>query len=201
MNEQLKTTIEKTKLLFEKFKKHESTNSEIIHLNIGGKRFSTLRTTLTKKIARKLHANNFYKLSLFDGILGGYLVPKYDEQNAIFIDRNSRHFNLILDYLRTVNTENEFEQLSLSVKELRELRDEAVYYNLNGMIDLVDKEIGKYYVTRIFNFGLFLLMIGILFYYQRYEMIFIFIIGVVILQSSIARALSTGIEGLNNDII
>jgi hypothetical protein len=48
-----------------------------------------------------------------------------------------------VDYLRKANTENEFEQLSLSVKELRELREEAVYYNLNGMIDLIDNEITK----------------------------------------------------------
>eukprot|EP01095_Lingulamoeba_sp_RSL-Kostka_P012355 TRINITY_DN489_c0_g2_i2.p1 TRINITY_DN489_c0_g2~~TRINITY_DN489_c0_g2_i2.p1 ORF type:complete len:285 (-),score=36.95 TRINITY_DN489_c0_g2_i2:64-918(-) len=70
--------------------------SSIVKLNIGGKKFMTSKSTLYSKgenlITRLVE--NSQKQSIFD-------VVK-DEKGYIFIDRNGYYFEIILDYLRTL---------------------------------------------------------------------------------------------------
>eukprot|EP01119_Soliformovum_irregulare_P020417 TRINITY_DN6602_c0_g3_i1.p1 TRINITY_DN6602_c0_g3~~TRINITY_DN6602_c0_g3_i1.p1 ORF type:complete len:294 (-),score=39.98 TRINITY_DN6602_c0_g3_i1:102-929(-) len=66
--------------------------SEIVRLNIGGKRFYTTRSTLLSHNPEE----NFFSALLS----GRFEVPK-DEKGFYFIDRNGRYFEPILDYLRT----------------------------------------------------------------------------------------------------
>ncbi|XP_058860854.1 SH3KBP1-binding protein 1 [Acipenser ruthenus] len=63
---------------------------EIIHLNVGGKRFSTSRQTLT-----------WVPDSFFSSLLSGRISTLKDETGAIFIDRDPTVFATILNFLRT----------------------------------------------------------------------------------------------------
>uniref|UniRef100_A0A3Q3R2Q4 BTB domain-containing protein n=1 Tax=Monopterus albus TaxID=43700 RepID=A0A3Q3R2Q4_MONAL len=65
-------------------------SGEIIHLNVGGKRFSTSRQTLT-----------WVPDSFFSSLLSGRISTLKDETGAIFIDRDPSLFASILNFLRT----------------------------------------------------------------------------------------------------
>ncbi|CEM10785.1 unnamed protein product [Vitrella brassicaformis CCMP3155] len=62
----------------------------LVKLNVGGKRFVTTEGTLQQGSP-----------SFFDGILTGRLLLPQDEEGFLFIDRNGRYFEYILDYLRS----------------------------------------------------------------------------------------------------
>lgn len=64
-------------------------NSDIINLNVGGKKFSTSRTTLTQ-----------IPETFFSALLSNRIPTMHDEYGAIFIDRDPHLFSLILNYLR-----------------------------------------------------------------------------------------------------
>ncbi|XP_024624433.1 SH3KBP1-binding protein 1 isoform X2 [Neophocaena asiaeorientalis asiaeorientalis] len=63
---------------------------EVIHLNVGGKRFSTSPQTLT-----------WIPDSFFSSLLSGRISTLKDETGAIFIDRDPTVFAPILNFLRT----------------------------------------------------------------------------------------------------
>ena len=63
-------------------------STKIIHLNVGGRRFSTSRQTLTQ-----------VQDTFFTGLLSGRIQTLKDEQGAIFIDRDPELFRLILNLL------------------------------------------------------------------------------------------------------
>lgn len=65
-------------------------SSDIIHLNVGGQRFSTSRQTLT-----------WIPDTFFTAMLNGLISTNRDEQGSIFIDRDPKLFSIILNYLRT----------------------------------------------------------------------------------------------------
>ncbi len=66
---------------------------DVIELNIGGQKMTTLRSTLTvlpnSKLARMFSKTNAKKLSM-------------DKQGAVFFDYNPLHFNYLLDQLRAI---------------------------------------------------------------------------------------------------
>uniref|UniRef100_A0A8C7FGW9 BTB/POZ domain-containing protein KCTD3 n=1 Tax=Oncorhynchus kisutch TaxID=8019 RepID=A0A8C7FGW9_ONCKI len=63
---------------------------DIIHLNVGGKRFSTSKQTLA-----------WVPDSFFSSLLSGRISTLKDETGAIFIDRDPSLFTPILNFLRT----------------------------------------------------------------------------------------------------
>ena len=69
----------------------QRTGTDIIHLNVGGKKFSTSRQTLTQVQSLLLHISSFSNLQVqdtfFTGLLSGRIQTSRDEQGAIFIDR------------------------------------------------------------------------------------------------------------------
>ncbi|XP_057316512.1 BTB/POZ domain-containing protein KCTD3-like [Hydractinia symbiolongicarpus] len=65
-------------------------DSEIINLNVGGKRFATSRSTLT-----------WIPESFFSCLLSGRISSMKDETGAYFIDRDPEAFAPILNFLRT----------------------------------------------------------------------------------------------------
>nr|AAH84083.1 LOC494998 protein [Xenopus laevis] len=65
-------------------------SGDVIHLNVGGKRFSTSRQTLT-----------WASESFFSSLLSGRIPTLKDETGAIFIDRDPTVFSPILNFLRT----------------------------------------------------------------------------------------------------
>ena len=103
-------------------KKIESTQiSETVNLNIGGQHFTTTRQTLTKD-----------PNSYFAAMFSGRFPLKRSEDGTILIDRDGKHFRLILNYLRDG-------KLSLpeeaTCTDLEDIEAEATYYQIQGIID------------------------------------------------------------------
>ncbi|XP_074037507.1 BTB/POZ domain-containing protein KCTD3 isoform X4 [Leptinotarsa decemlineata] len=89
---------------------------DILQLNVGGKRFSTSRQTLTS-----------IPDTFFTALLSGRISSLRDEKGAIFIDRDPKIFSIILNYLRT-------REIELNGTDLRTLRHEAEYYNIAPLL-------------------------------------------------------------------
>jgi hypothetical protein len=125
----------------------EIADSEIVEFNVGGQIFTTYRSTLTKRV-RKSHAgpindnsntdDNFYEPHLLQSLVSGLVEVKRDKNNAIFIDRSPRFFDLVLDYLRQAGSGNDKEEFDLPFceQDLAALMKEAEYYNIQGLIEL-----------------------------------------------------------------
>ncbi|XP_034239319.1 BTB/POZ domain-containing protein KCTD3 [Thrips palmi] len=91
-------------------------SGDIVHLNVGGTRFSTSRQTLS-----------WIPDSFFTALLSGRISSLKDETGAIFIDRDPKVFALILNYLRTKDIE-------LKSVDIRALRHEAEYYGITPLV-------------------------------------------------------------------
>ncbi|XP_056139202.1 SH3KBP1-binding protein 1 [Lampris incognitus] len=91
-------------------------SGDIIHLNVGGKRFSTSRQTLT-----------WVPDSFFSSLLSGRISTLKDETGAIFIDRDPSLFASILNFLRT----KELHPRSINVLLLLH---EAEFYGITPLV-------------------------------------------------------------------
>ncbi|GCC35860.1 hypothetical protein chiPu_0014348 [Chiloscyllium punctatum] len=89
---------------------------EIIHLNVGGKRFSSSRQTLT-----------WIPDSFFSSLLSGRISTLKDETGAIFIDRDPTVFTSILNFLRT-------KELDARDVNIATLRHEAEFYGIAPLV-------------------------------------------------------------------
>ncbi|CAH1957869.1 unnamed protein product [Acanthoscelides obtectus] len=89
---------------------------DIVHLNVGGKQFSTSKQTLTS-----------IPDTFFTALLSGRISSLRDEKGAIFIDRDPKIFSIILNYLRT-------REIELNGIDIRTLRHEAEYYNIAPLV-------------------------------------------------------------------
>ncbi|XP_053670777.1 SH3KBP1-binding protein 1 [Anopheles nili] len=89
---------------------------DIVHLNVGGTKFSTSRQTLT-----------WVPDTFFTSLLNGRISSLRDETDAIFIDRDPKLFSLILNYLRT-------KEIDIKSVDIRVLRHEAEFYNIAPLI-------------------------------------------------------------------
>jgi hypothetical protein len=63
---------------------------------------------------------------------------KRDNNNAVFIDRNPKYFNYLLDYLRLANTSEELE-LPTSQLDRNGILKEAAYFKIQGLVDLASE--------------------------------------------------------------
>lgn len=68
LSDRLKKQKNENDKIMDKFKKFETIDSKIIKLNVGGTLFSTMRSTLIKKIKDE-KTGNFYQPSIFEGEL------------------------------------------------------------------------------------------------------------------------------------
>lgn len=91
-------------------------SGDIIHLNVGGKRFSTSRQTLT-----------WVPDSFFSSLLSSRISTLKDETGAIFIDRDPSLFAPILNFLRT----KELHPRSINVHMLMH---EAEFYGIAPLV-------------------------------------------------------------------
>ncbi|WIA08123.1 hypothetical protein OEZ85_007581 [Tetradesmus obliquus] len=91
--------------------------SQFLNFNVAGHRFTTSKDTILKEPASRLAL-----------IARGVLPANRDEAGCIFLDRDPRHFQLVLNYLR-----DGWCALPKSLEERRELLQEARYYQLAGM--------------------------------------------------------------------
>lgn len=97
-----------------------------IRLDIGGNIFTTSRLTLTQDPESMLAA-------MFSGRHNICL----ETDGTVFIDRDGTHFRYILNYLRDgrLNTDG----LPRNRQVLRELRNEATYYQLHSLLQEIEK--------------------------------------------------------------
>ncbi|KIH58345.1 K+ channel tetramerization domain protein, partial [Ancylostoma duodenale] len=102
--------------------------ANVISLNVGGKIFSTTAGTLQE--ATKL-------AHYFKGISSN---PFDDEEKneTIFIDRDPTYFPLLLKYLREGKV-----RLSMTARELEGLREDAEFYGVLPLADLLKLEEGR----------------------------------------------------------
>ncbi|XP_051900121.1 SH3KBP1-binding protein 1 [Pristis pectinata] len=89
---------------------------EIIHLNVGGRRFSSSRQTLT-----------WIPDSFFSSLLSGRILSLRDETGAFFIDRDPTVFGTILNFLRTRELDARDTNIGL-------LRHEAEFYGISPLV-------------------------------------------------------------------
>ena len=104
--------------------------SDIVKFNIGGTIFSTYISTITKKIL-KPNSSELYAPNLLERLLKD--EEKYDENRAIFIDRNPQHFNHMLDFLRLVNKY----KLPTDEDLINRIYEEAEFYQIEALIDVI----------------------------------------------------------------
>ncbi|XP_015119776.1 BTB/POZ domain-containing protein KCTD3 isoform X2 [Diachasma alloeum] len=95
---------------------HSLSMGDIVHLNVGGTRFSTSRQTLT-----------WIPDSFFTALLSNRIASRRDETGALFVDRDPKMFSIILNYLRT-------RDIDLRNTDIRGLRHEAEYYGITPLI-------------------------------------------------------------------
>ena len=117
--------------------------SDIVEFNVGGTHFSTLKSTICKRIhkppiegEKTEEKEEFYPPNLLEVLASGIVDVKLDTKKSIFIDRNPKCFGKLLDYLRTVNTDEKFELPIGTEQELNELLHEAEFYQLYSLKDL-----------------------------------------------------------------
>jgi hypothetical protein len=113
---------------------------QIIKLNVGGKFFQTLRKTLTFKQTLNDSSDSINDNNVFDDMVNDRMDFVYDDQNdAIFLDRSPKCFEFILDYLRKANSYTDQFFLPSDLNLLRELLNEAYFYNISGLIDKIER--------------------------------------------------------------
>ncbi|CAJ0591164.1 unnamed protein product [Cylicocyclus nassatus] len=95
---------------------------EIVKINVGGTIFETYLSTLTR---------------IDDTVLSTMVASRWRNQEVLFVDRNPLHFAKILDYLRDIEN---FTPPS-DDGEREELRKEAEFYNLPGLVEMCSPEV------------------------------------------------------------
>ena len=93
--------------------------SSTIQLNVGGHRFTTSLHTPTKD-----------PNSMVAAMFSGKFEMKPSEDSAFFIDRDGTHFRFILNYLRNGKL-----TLPEGATFLKELADEAEFYQIQGILE------------------------------------------------------------------
>ena len=87
---------------------------------------------------------------MLEELLSGIEPATYDDRNALFIDRNPKNFNQILDFLRMVKDGKEQKvNLPFNAKFLEELYNEADYFKLHAFKCLIN----PFYESKILTFG------------------------------------------------
>ncbi len=118
----LKKEQEKMEQLKSKVKKVSPVIKNIVKLNVGGKKFSTTRETLLSEP------------SFFTGLLSEMMGVDLDEDGCIFIDRDPKHFPLILNYLR----DHEIDLEDLNEKEKKMFMKEVQFYEIRSLMLNID---------------------------------------------------------------
>jgi hypothetical protein len=99
---------------------------DVVHLNVGGKKFTTYYDMLK-------HSIYFQKLMRLGEEHGAILMKSDDGQNEYFIDRDSKLFEGILNYMRTLKV------CAIDREYLEKLLVEAGFFKLDEMVSKVQK--------------------------------------------------------------
>ena len=110
-------------------------DDDIVKFNIGGTIFSTLKSTITKRIAKSAKNSadtEYYEPNLLESYIRGDREVKYDEDKAIFVDRSPKYFSYMLDFLR-----DEFRVPDDEEEILNNVFEEAEFYHIHALLDLI----------------------------------------------------------------
>ncbi|XP_068339193.1 FH protein interacting protein FIP2-like [Pyrus communis] len=99
--------------------------SSLVHLNVGGRKFSTTVGTLTQREPDSMLAAMF----------SGRHTLRQDKKGYVFIDRDGKLFRHVLNWLRDGDIPK------LEVTQYAELLKEAKYYQLVGLTDELQAEL------------------------------------------------------------
>jgi len=97
-----------------------------IKLNVGGQRFETTLTTITK-----------YP-SFFQKMFSGKFNNSQDEDGSYFVERDGTHFRYILNFMLDGTLQDD-----LPSQTLKALLREATYYSFADLISAVNLAISK----------------------------------------------------------
>ncbi|ESO84857.1 hypothetical protein LOTGIDRAFT_131507, partial [Lottia gigantea] len=100
-----------------------------VKLDVGGHIYTTSILTLTRD-----------QDSMLAAMFSGRHPIKTEADGTVFIDRDGTHFRYILNFLRDGGLNAE--ALPRNKQTLRELRNEAVYFQLSGLAQQVEKLLG-----------------------------------------------------------
>ncbi|KAK6169796.1 hypothetical protein SNE40_020780 [Patella caerulea] len=100
-----------------------------VKLDVGGHVYTTSMLTLTRD-----------QDSMLAAMFSGRHPIKTEADGTVFIDRDGTHFRYILNFLRDGGLNAE--ALPRNKQTLRELRNEAVYFQLHGLAQQVEKLLG-----------------------------------------------------------
>lgn len=101
-------------------------NDKVITINIGSKLFDTTLGTL-----KILEPNNIINRMVINDV-ESKIKMTLDKNGNIFIDRNPKLFNKLLNYLRTGISPKHFNN---------SLKEESLYYGSDKLISLIDQNI------------------------------------------------------------
>ncbi len=138
--EMLKVKEQEFKVTQEAFQENLARMKEInqiqenrVKLDVGGQHFMTSVSTLTSDPASLL-------ATMFSGV---HPITK-SEDGTYFIDRDGRHFRLILNYLRDGSTcDLESLRTNQNPALLPELLAEAEYYKISGLVQALQSILGN----------------------------------------------------------
>ena len=104
---------------------------EVVYLSVGGTPFTTRRSTLCMEPGSVL-AINF-------SINNGHAEPSTDKNNPYFIDSDPLLFNWVMRYLRCGGHLPDLPEDHL----IRSVREEAFWWQLTGMVKLLDAQLAR----------------------------------------------------------
>jgi len=104
--------------------------NSVVKLNVGGTIFQTTQGTL-------LSDQNSMLAKMFSTEKNGRIPAIQDDSGAYFIDRCPKYFGIILNFLRGGVVEK-----GANV-DLKFLRAEADFFCIEGLVKVIDEEIGK----------------------------------------------------------
>ena len=105
-------------------------------VNIGGKYHHTSIHTLTC-VPNSVFTKLFHPDSPY--------IRALKNKATVFLDRDYKHFDIVLNFLRNKG-ELPMEMLPRDLRQLYEIRTEAIFYELQGLVQLVDMRL-----TRLFD--------------------------------------------------
>ena len=130
---QIQEMLEELKSCTSTSKSTSPSSNTSVKINVGGDHFTTSLQTLSRDPSSKLAAM-FSGGDHFDFHPGEYKLKPSDD-GSFFIDRDGKHFRIILNYLR--NKELILPE-DASDTFLKELEAEAKFYKIRGIINELD---------------------------------------------------------------
>ncbi len=97
----------------------------IVKFNVGGQKFATTKENLLSET------------TFFTALLSENFDAERDEEGAVFLDKDPKHFGKILNYFR----DKKFHTERLSEEEKNEVLEEAKFYQIHSLIRLIKPSI------------------------------------------------------------